>query len=128
MGVGMTASFCAKYFYSSLSSLSSTLNSTSFRMSCFSRSSVSQIRRVAMRGICTFSLHKIAFNRSCVLSAKNVVAIYRQPASPSLTLLSNRALRSDTPAVRLRYTGGSASDRGLTSQPLAMVSTESRLS
>ena len=47
-----------------------TRNRISFTMSCFSRSSVSQIRRVAMRGTCTFNSPRICSSRFCVPSAK----------------------------------------------------------
>ena len=42
----------------------------SFTMSCFNRSSVSQIRFVAMRGTCTFKSPRICSRRFCVASAK----------------------------------------------------------
>ena len=47
-----------------------TRNRISFTMSCFSRSSVSQIRFVAMRGTCTFKSPRICSRRFCVASAK----------------------------------------------------------
>ena len=47
-----------------------TRNRISFTMFCFSRSSVSQIRFVAMRGTCTFKSPRICSRRFCVASAK----------------------------------------------------------
>lgn len=123
----MAASFCARHFYSSRPLHCRTRSKTSFKMSCLSRSSVSQIRRVAIFGICTFSLHRIAFSRSCVLSAKNVVATYGEtPLRPHFVVEPRAAQRDARAALEKhrRLCGSARRPR----PPFATVSTESRLS